>query len=89
MILRKPLARCKSMLPTIIGLVLGLGTDLKKPTGNFLVFSGSQFTDCMDSVINWQFCMAHLDFNILSSIYCILSNLNSYTGNVSTIFSRI
>ena len=29
MILRKPLARCKSMLPTIIGLVLGLGTDLK------------------------------------------------------------
>ena len=28
MILRKPLARCKSMLPTIIGLVLGLGTDL-------------------------------------------------------------
>ena len=62
---------------------------LKKPTGNFLILSGSQFTDCMDSVINWQFCMTHLDFNILSSIYCILNNLNSYTGNVSMIFSRI
>ena len=62
---------------------------IKTPTGKFLIFSGSQFTDCKDSVINLQFSMTHLDFYILSSIYCILNNLNSYTGNVSMMFSRI